>query len=483
MKQFGDGSKFPPLVCKSESYLKLHPLTSSDVVMGNELLLCEILSRLPVKSLMRFKCVCKRWQSLIHKDRRFIDLHFTRSKSRSFVDGGCGISLFMRWPKVVLGPNIYLSTELVLYEGGVTTVQREVPISGASIAAIFGVVNGLVSLINDSYSVCVFNPSTGQSTPWIKSVIAQQHENLREEIQVIDEDGGYVTHQIHYVHSIWHYFGYDPATLEHKVVFLWWKVTSNYLGILGVENICEVMTVGGRHQNNLLWRKIDDSLPPTICPFDFVSSLYANGSIYWLRTGSKSVTEPLVIEFNVGSEKFRIITIPNFIIEDVRYPYISALIQIDGRLAVLAKKILPQSRSHLGITKNNKTSAKMCVLYYNDSDDQDKKLKGVMSSATATSSEGNISSSSDCYWVEESFMMPPFDWDWEDFDSILAVPDTDLFFIRSEGEAGSSFYLYDWRKKSFSKDVEFFIKKRKFSYPKPLSFVYYAYKESILPVI
>ncbi|KAI3865872.1 hypothetical protein MKW92_009071, partial [Papaver armeniacum] len=202
MKQFGD---------------------SSDVVMGIELLLCEILSRLPVKSLMRFKCVCKRWQSLIHKDRSFIDLHFTRSKSCSFVDGGCGISLFMRWPKDVRGPNIYLSTELLLSEGGVATVQREVPISGASLTGVFGVVNGLVSLIDSSYSVCVFNPSTGQSTPWIKSMIKQQHENQREEIQVIDEDGDCVTHLIRYVHCSWHYFGYDPATSEHKVVFLWWK--------------------------------------------------------------------------------------------------------------------------------------------------------------------------------------------------------------------------------------------------------------------
>ncbi|KAI3898394.1 hypothetical protein MKX03_007908 [Papaver bracteatum] len=379
----------------------------------------------------------------------------------------------MRWPKDVLGPNIYLSTELLLSEGGVATVQREVPISGASLAGVFGVVNGLVSLINSSYSICVFNLSTGQSTPWIKSIIKQQHEDLREEIQVMDEDGGgYVTHLIRYIHCSWHYFGYDPATLEHKVVFLWWKVTSKGRRILGVENICEVMTVGGRHQNNLLWRKIDNefSLPPTICPFDFSSSRYADGSIYWLRTGSNSAMEPLVIEFNVGSEKFRIITIPNFIIEDVRYPYVSQLIQIDGRLAVLAKKMLRSH--HPDTTKNNKTSMKMCVLYYNNGDDQDKKLEGSISST-----------SSDWYWIEESFMMPPFDWDGKEFDSILAVPDTDLLFMRSEGEAGSSFYLYDWRKKIFSKDAEFFIKRRKFSKPTPLSFVYYVYKESILPVI
>ncbi|KAI3978341.1 hypothetical protein MKX01_013139 [Papaver californicum] len=44
-----------------------------------EFITLEILSRLPVKSLMRFKCVCKRWQSIIHKDQFFIDLHLSRS--------------------------------------------------------------------------------------------------------------------------------------------------------------------------------------------------------------------------------------------------------------------------------------------------------------------------------------------------------------------------------------------------------------------
>ncbi|KAI3951233.1 hypothetical protein MKW92_050425, partial [Papaver armeniacum] len=45
----------------------------------DEMVLCDILSRLPVKSLMRFKCVSKSWCSLI-KDPYFIDLHFSRSK-------------------------------------------------------------------------------------------------------------------------------------------------------------------------------------------------------------------------------------------------------------------------------------------------------------------------------------------------------------------------------------------------------------------
>ncbi|KAI3901385.1 hypothetical protein MKW92_032255 [Papaver armeniacum] len=439
---------------------------SSRVVMGIESLLFEILSRLPVKSLMRFKCVCKQWQSLIHKDRSFIDLHFTRSKtSCNFTVGGGGISLFMRWPKWHNHRFDVSTVELLLSKGRVATAQREreVPISGAaaSFPFVFGAVNGLISLVNrTANSVSILNPSTGQSTPWIKSLIKQQHENLREEIQVLDENGDCVTCQIRYVNSNWYYFGYDPVAMEHKVVLFWIKNIYDQRGdFLHAENICEVMTIDGRqHNNNLSWRRIDDefSLPPTISPSEFTHSLYANGSIYWLHTGR----EPLIVEFNVGSEKFRVISIPNYIIKEVRHRYICKLIQIDGRLAVLAK-------TTTCIT--NTPSMKMCVLY-------DKKLKDIISSSTSSAAGSSVSNSGDFYWSEETFMMPHSDWRLLQFGSIQAVPGTDLLIIRSEGAAGSTFHFYDWKKKKSFSEERYFIAETS-------SFEYFVYKESLLPVI
>ncbi|KAI3836760.1 hypothetical protein MKX03_002212 [Papaver bracteatum] len=44
-------------------------------------LVVEIRSRLPVKSLMQFKSVCKHWLFLIKQDTHLIDLHSSRSKS------------------------------------------------------------------------------------------------------------------------------------------------------------------------------------------------------------------------------------------------------------------------------------------------------------------------------------------------------------------------------------------------------------------
>ena len=43
-------------------------------------LIVEILSRLPVKTLMQFKCVCKSWKTLISHDPSFAKLHLQRSR-------------------------------------------------------------------------------------------------------------------------------------------------------------------------------------------------------------------------------------------------------------------------------------------------------------------------------------------------------------------------------------------------------------------
>ncbi|KAI3940768.1 hypothetical protein MKW98_030087 [Papaver atlanticum] len=50
--------------------------------LNNDIIVSEIISRLPVKSLMRFKCVSKHWLYMIEEDSYFIDLHLTRSKAR-----------------------------------------------------------------------------------------------------------------------------------------------------------------------------------------------------------------------------------------------------------------------------------------------------------------------------------------------------------------------------------------------------------------
>ncbi|KAI3956746.1 hypothetical protein MKW92_027012, partial [Papaver armeniacum] len=94
---------------KKRKMIKVAPLGD------HELVVCEILSRLPAKSLMRFKCVCKSWQSLIQRDGHFIDLHFSRSRTRSCNGTVGATSLLFRVPSLwYRNGRCLLSAELLI---------------------------------------------------------------------------------------------------------------------------------------------------------------------------------------------------------------------------------------------------------------------------------------------------------------------------------------------------------------------------------
>ncbi|XP_026384247.1 F-box protein At3g22700-like [Papaver somniferum] len=340
--------------------------TSSDVVFGNGSLVCEILSRLPVDSLQSCKCVCRSWRSLIiRKDPYFIALHFIRSRARRHLhslDNSTGndgdISILIE--KSFGGP--LLSAELHLCQGrqgelqGRAIVQGEIMRPRASRGGyVVGILNGLICSVNDETNrTCIWNPSTGESTPWIYSAIAQQKTQHQTETVQLNSS------------CRWYSFGYDHATKEHKVT-------------IG----------GGRQQQDPKWRKIDDvSLPPGMAPSNLGEHLYASGSIYWLHKGNSPTDESSILEFNVGSEKFRQISVPSSVVESHHTPF---LVEADGRPAMLA----PDT----GVIK---TSMKMFILY--DDQDQAKKMKNT-SSATCTGC--SRSAGTTCiHYMEETLLLP-----------------------------------------------------------------------------
>lgn len=64
----------------SEGFSNSLPHLSHDIVIY------DILTRVPVDSLMRFRCLCKSWSNLIVNDSKFIGLHLSRSYSdRGFI--------------------------------------------------------------------------------------------------------------------------------------------------------------------------------------------------------------------------------------------------------------------------------------------------------------------------------------------------------------------------------------------------------------
>ncbi|KAI3864226.1 hypothetical protein MKW92_044214 [Papaver armeniacum] len=431
----------------SSSLISCDGSTSAHLIAGDDFLVCEILSRLPVKSLMRFKCVSKTWQSLIQNDSYFIGLHFAQPKTCTSILVGT------HNPE---NKKCWLLVELQLpsedgREGG-AKFQREIPLlpQHNGIFYILNVLNGLICFKKcNPQSLCVYNPSTGESTPWVKSTLKQDNPSTLPKIS-------------------WYHFGYDPATKEHKVLAIWDLKDEVSDGF-----VCEVWTVC-KHEN--IWRQIADASPAP--PHSLGRSVSINGSIYWFY--SAECQEPCILDFNVRSERFRVISLPNFIIQDTVWPYRAKVMQVNGHLAVLAMKVRPSNKGPRFDfwTENNDTTMKMCILYTSDgvNDDQE-----AMSTNSACSSSNH-------YWMEETFSTPPFDWQPTWSDSVVPILGTDLFIIKCGDDF--SFYYYNWKKRSYSSSkieidgISSLIRPR-VEFHKNLTvrdFSFYTSSESLLPV-
>ncbi|KAI3833036.1 hypothetical protein MKX03_021314 [Papaver bracteatum] len=188
-------------------------------------IVCDIMSRLPVKSLMTFKCVRKRWQSLIQKDDFFTDLHYSRLKTAGRVSlvriGELKLKGMLNDMKCVISMELPLPSEIVIgcaADCGAMSLWKY-PFPKENCA--FCTTNGLLCVMDlVDYCACVYNISTRESTPWIKSTLIKQQEDKKQEL--------------HTAFSLTRFgLGYDPVTKEHKVIALWNGIGTNEL-------VCEV---------------------------------------------------------------------------------------------------------------------------------------------------------------------------------------------------------------------------------------------------
>ncbi|XP_026436385.1 F-box protein At1g11270-like [Papaver somniferum] len=222
----------------------------SSLIIDDDFVVFQILSRLPVKSLMRFKCVCKSWKSIIEHDAHFINLHHSLSEARPgfliVVPSTAGYS-----QDHTRGYESFLSGNLHFDSRGVKihTVRK---IQSISNLTTLGPIRGFICL-PDIFAVQIYNVSTGEVTPWIKSSVFTNVEKENVILKVYEQPECY--------------FGFDPSTGKHKVIFLW------YAGRFKKRQVCEVLTVGDN-----MWRIIDDAPP---CKPNGNISACENGSIYW----------------------------------------------------------------------------------------------------------------------------------------------------------------------------------------------------------
>ncbi|XP_026386784.1 putative F-box protein At5g62660 [Papaver somniferum] len=316
-------------------------------ILPNDIVI-DILSKLPVKSLMQFKSVCKHWLSLIKHDTQLIDLHFVQSKSRPNLlyinplpeKGDLHTSLgFSFSTSKTLKQSISCAEIVDQISGGGGEEKEEVNaiVSKARIthdqwfpySEILEPVNGLVCFVDwNAYAVRVYNASTRETTPWvISTLLAEENDKLMENESTMKIKS----------HSIPSYrFGFDPEKSEHKV-FCFWRLVAgseqhryNSLEQPDYES-WEVLTVGRDtksrrinavpNENNQI--RIKEVLPPV---HSSCRQVYADGTIYWSNKeyysdewGKTNPNDPdVIVAFDVGSEKYRLIPIPSFILDEPR---------------------------------------------------------------------------------------------------------------------------------------------------------------------
>ncbi|XP_026396797.1 putative F-box protein At3g10240 [Papaver somniferum] len=394
----------------------------------NDIVVCEILSRLPVKSLMRFKCVCKHWRDLIQEDPYFIDLQLTRSKTRpglfiviplqASLKAGmiCGLQGYTKGGRCKKVPDqeLYLRAQLL---GGPHQVRAAIndvmqTKSFSEYNEILPPINGLICMVDSKvhYRVRIYNPSAREITPWMKSTLLMNQQE-GDRFDVFNDDM-FPTYQ----------FGFDPATKDYKVLCVW---STNR------EEVSEVLTVG-----QTKWRRVRDEIPSN--NFYDGNSVYANGCIYWI------VYECLTV-FDVGNEKFRVIPVPNCISDQPRDCGQNVELlddQVDGRADLFRRMSVYEGRE-VGLLE---MGGHVTVF---------RRMSDYTAKLWIFNEDTKENTSNEC-WSELTIMLP-FCWAGDgQCVYIHTVPGTDEIIFETYRDCldrrieYASLYSYNWKKKIFT---------------------------------
>ena len=240
-----------------------------------------VLAKLPAKSLMRFRCVCKTWSSLI-RDPFFVKLHQNQSLNKP-----CKTGLLMSSKHQLFNSHFVFAD----HEGKQALEEDTISIPKSS--NVLGIANGLACIVNDKHCISVYNLSTRES-----STIPPPPQEIRFQDRLS--------------------FGFDPLANEYKIVKFCAHEKEQF----------EIFTLGAER-----WRRINRkhyNFYGGTKWYDFKEAICVNGVIYWMV---KSMAESLKINlhsFDVHGEKFQKVAVPGN-----GLCLFSDLIQIEGCLAVI----------------------------------------------------------------------------------------------------------------------------------------------------
>ncbi|CAK8531021.1 unnamed protein product [Lathyrus sativus] len=235
----------------------------------------EILSRLPVKFLMQFQCVCKSWKSLI-SDPKFAKKHL-RHASQSLM-------LTLRNPSldfvVIANP---LSS--VFIEATTSAIQVEYPLKYKNHSAVIvGSCHGILCL-----SFC-FTLNKGVVFLWNPSIRKFTKLPSLEEI---------------YRTTFCFSFGYDDLSDSYKVVVVCFPHNAIDYPVSNCKNVVKVHTLG-----TTSWRRIP-GFPPNTLILD-KSGKFLSGTINWLVYRQNYSSCWVIISLDLEKEFYRELPQPDY---------------------------------------------------------------------------------------------------------------------------------------------------------------------------
>ncbi|KAK8556439.1 hypothetical protein V6N12_002841 [Hibiscus sabdariffa] len=251
--------------------------TGSDLL---EALVLEILSKLPVKSLTCFRCVCKPWSSSFQTPL-FITKHLQNNLRNNNLNllhkGFCGDSR----------DGVHSFSQLSTEKGQNFSVKQNfhLPFSGKgwSFLEVDGPCNGILCLA-DRDKAALWNPSTREFKILPQSSVQRPPLADSTRFRCLG-------------------FGYDSQTDDYKVV----RFVVNYFE--------EDSDAGSRFEQNDqvelyslrsdLWKEI--SYPGVNPDGSPLFNSYVNGVYYWWANGSSG---HLILSFDMVSEKFSTLPFP-----------------------------------------------------------------------------------------------------------------------------------------------------------------------------
>ncbi|KAK8480480.1 hypothetical protein V6N13_100486 [Hibiscus sabdariffa] len=247
-----------------------------------EMLVMEIMSKLPVKSLTRFRCVCKPWSSSFQTPH-FITQHQQNNlKNNNF-------NLLLKRCNGNTRDDIHYFSQLFTEKGQNFSVNQNIHLPFFEncwyAPEVDGPCNGILCL-HDAGKAALWNPSTREFKILPPSSV--QRPSL-----VDSTSFGCLG------------FGYDSQTDDYKVV----RFVTNYFE----ENEDEGLMADWIHQVELYSLKSDSwkeiSVPDVHVYGSPLFNNYVNGSYYWQAIHN---SDYLILSFDMVNEKFSTLPLPEF---------------------------------------------------------------------------------------------------------------------------------------------------------------------------